>query len=54
MHRNQSPERLILHQISSLIYPKIQRRQVIKKVLHLSCAMCMAAPVVASSSLEEV
>ena len=31
-------QRPILHQASSLIYLKIQRRQVIMKVLHLSCA----------------
>ena len=34
VQRHQSPERLILCQISSLIYPKIQRRQVITNVLH--------------------
>ena len=33
-----SAERPILRQISSLIYPKIQRRQVIMDVLHPSCA----------------
>jgi len=37
--RHQSAERpMILRQISSLIYPKIQRRQVIMNVLHPSCA----------------
>ena len=39
MQRHQSPERpMILHQISSLMYPKIQRRQVIMNVLHPGCA----------------
>ena len=38
MQRHQSPERPILRQISSLIYPKIQRRQVIMSVLHPGCA----------------
>ena len=38
MQRHQSPERLILHQISSRIHPKIQRRQVIMNVLHPGCA----------------
>ena len=33
VQRHQSPERPILHQISSLIYPKIQRRQVIMNVI---------------------
>jgi len=35
--RHQSAERPILCWISSLIYPKIQRRQVIMNVLHPSC-----------------
>ena len=38
VQRHRSPERLILHQTSSLIYPKIQRRQVIMNVLHPGCA----------------
>ena len=48
VQRHQSAERLILHQISSLMYPKIptthymhpkiQRRQVIMDVLHPGCA----------------
>jgi len=38
VQRHQSPERPILHRISSLMYPKIQRRQIIKNVLHPSCA----------------
>ena len=38
VQRQQSPERPILRQISSLIYPEIQRRQVMTKVLHPSCA----------------
>jgi len=37
VQRHQSPERPILRQISSLIYPKIQWRQVIMNVLHPSC-----------------
>ena len=36
--RHQSAERPILHQISSLMYPKIQRRQVIMNVLLPNCA----------------
>ena len=47
--RHQSAERPILHQISSLIYPKIQQRHKCS-----SSKLCAAAPVVASSSLEEV
>jgi len=35
---HQSAERLILRQISSLMHPKIQRRQVIMNVLHPGCA----------------
>jgi len=38
VQRHQSPDRPILCQISSLMYPKIQRRQVIRNVLHPSCA----------------
>jgi len=38
VQRHQSQESPILRQISSLIYPKIQRRQVIMDVLHPSCA----------------
>jgi len=38
VQRHQSPERPILRQISSLMYPKIQRRQVIMNVLHPGCA----------------
>ena len=38
VQRHQSAERPILHQISSLMYPKIQRRQVIMNVLHPGCA----------------
>jgi len=38
VQRHQSAERPILRQISSLMYPKIQRRQVIMNVLHLRCA----------------
>ena len=38
VQRHQSPARPILRQISSLMYPKIQRRQVIMNVLHPSCA----------------
>jgi len=38
VQRHQSPERPILRQISSLMYPKIQRRQVIMTVLHPGCA----------------
>jgi len=34
VQRHQSPERPILRQISSLIYSKIQQRQVIMNVLH--------------------
>ena len=41
----------ILHQISSLMYPKIQRRQVIECILS---NFYTAVPVVVSSSLEEV
>ena len=37
VQRHQSPERSILHQISSLMYPKIQQRQVVMNVLHSSC-----------------
>ena len=36
--RHQSAERPILWQISSLMYPKIQQRQVIMNVLHPGCA----------------
>jgi len=36
--RHKSPLRPILRQISSHIYPKIQRTQVIMNVLHRSCA----------------
>ena len=36
--RHQSAERPTLHQISSLMYLKIQRRQVIMSVLHPGCA----------------
>jgi len=35
--RHQFAERLILHHIFSLMYPKIQRRQVIMNVLHPGC-----------------
>jgi len=35
---HQSPERPISRQISSLMYPEIQRRQVIMNVLHPGCA----------------
>jgi len=38
VQRHQSAERLILCQISSLVYPKIQRRRVIMNVLHPGCA----------------
>jgi len=38
VQRHQSAERPILRQISRLMYPKIQRRQVIMNVLHPSCA----------------
>ena len=38
VQRHQSPERPILHQISSCIYRKIQWREVIMSVLHPSCA----------------
>jgi len=38
VQRHKSAERPILHQISSLMYPKIQRRQVIMNVRHPSCA----------------
>ena len=48
VQRRQSPERPISDQISSLIYPKIQRRQIIMNVL--SSKLCAAAPVVTSSS----
>ena len=34
VQRHQSPERPILRQISSLVYLKIQRRQVVMNVLH--------------------
>jgi len=54
VQRHQSAERPILRQISSLACPKIQRRQVIET--HHECSstkLCAAAPVVASSSLEE-
>ena len=37
MQRHRSPERPIFHQISSLMYPKIQQRRVIMNVLHLGC-----------------
>ena len=37
VQRHQSPERPILHQISSFLYPKIQQRQVIVNVVHSSC-----------------
>jgi len=37
VQRHQSPERPILHQISNLIYLKMQRRQVIMNVHHPSC-----------------
>ena len=40
VQRHQSPERPILHQISGLMYPKIQRRQVIVNVIHPSSAQC--------------
>jgi len=39
VQRHQSAERPILHQMSSLMYPKIQRRQVIMNVLHPGCAL---------------
>jgi len=42
VQRHQSPERPILHQISGLMYPKIQRRQVIVNVIHPSSAQCEA------------
>jgi len=45
VQRHQSPERLILHQICSLVYPKIQRRQVIMNVLNPSCALHWSPPV---------
>jgi len=38
VQRHQSAKRPISRQISSLVYPKIQRRQVIMYVLHPSCA----------------
>ena len=38
VQRHQSSERPILRQISSLMYPKLQRRQIIMNVLHPSCA----------------
>jgi len=38
VQRRQSPERPILFQISNVMYPKIQRRQVIMNVLCPSCA----------------
>jgi len=38
VQRHQSAERPILRQISSLMFPKIQRRQVIMNVLHPNCA----------------
>ena len=38
VQRHQSAERPISRQISSLMYPKIQRRQVIMNVLHPGCA----------------
>jgi len=38
VQRHQSPERPILHQISSLMYSKIQWRQVIMNILHPGCA----------------
>ena len=38
VQRHQSAERPILHQISSVINPKIQRRQVTMNVLHPGCA----------------
>ena len=37
VQRHESSERPILPQISSLIYPNIQRRQVIMNVLNPSC-----------------
>jgi len=40
VQRHQSPDRHILHQISSLMYPKIQRRQVITNVTG-SCRQCL-------------
>jgi len=38
VQRHQSAEKPILHQISSLMYHKIQQRQVIINVLHPGCA----------------
>ena len=38
VQRYQSPERPILRLISSLVYPKMKRRQVIMNVLHPSYA----------------
>ena len=37
VQRHQSPERPILCQISSVMYPTIQRRQVFMNVLHPGC-----------------
>jgi len=45
VQRHQSAERPILCQISSLMYPKIQRRQVIVNVLHPGCAWPPSSPV---------
>ena len=38
VRRYQSAERPILHQISSLMYPRIQRKRVVMNVLHPGCA----------------
>jgi len=53
VQRHQSAERPILRQTSSLMYPKIQQRQVIMNVLHPGSAR-PPRWLVASSSPEEV
>ena len=53
LQRHQSAERPILRQTSSLMYPKIQQRQVIMNVLHPGSARPLRW-LVASSSPEEV
>jgi len=45
VQRHQSAERPILCQISSLMYPKILRRQVIVNVLYPGCARPPSSPV---------